>query len=197
MTKLRRIVAIVAALLIFGTAYLQAQEAPETPGDGADDEQVTLPLEKQAELSAAEMTAEAQRLVGNMQQQLDRLVELQKVARKQKDVIKLNCVNDKLLQLKQLLNIAESARINMREAIAQGDDTAEGSSARYHEYGKVVIASQQGDAVAGEAEACIGEELIFLGPTEVQADEPAIPDDPTDSVPDFELEPPGYASPIS
>ena len=64
--------------------------------------------------------------------------------------------------IKQLLNIAEGANTNMHEAIAQEDEDG-----RYHEFGKVVIAEQQVTVLTGEAENCIGEELVFLGPTEI------------------------------
>jgi len=79
----------------------------------------------------------------------------------------------------------------MHEAIAQDDEDA-----RYHEYGKVVIAEQQVSVLSGEAENCIGEELVFLGPTEVDVDEPENPDDPTEEEPELDFERPGYASPF-
>jgi hypothetical protein len=150
-------------------------------------------MEKQAQLGPQEMLDAGTKLVASMQGHLKRVVELQQIARKQKDVIKLNCVNDKLLQIKQLLNIAEAAMTNLHEAVAQQDEAG-----RYHEYGKIVITEQQVQVLASEAETCIGEELIFFGPTEVIVDEPELPDDPTDDFgDDFPLEPPGYASPFT
>jgi len=179
----------VFGLLVLSGGILEAQPAPQDAADdGAD---VTVPLEKEANLTLPEMNAGARELVTRMQQGLERIVELRKTARKQKDVIKLNCVNDKLLQIKQLLNIAEGAVTNLVEATAQED--VEGG---LHEYGKVVIADQQAGVLVSEAENCIGEELVFLGPTEVVADEPANPDDPTADTSDFPIEPPGYASPF-
>jgi hypothetical protein len=176
---------MVAALVVGGGA-LYAQDA-EPKAD------VEVPMEKQAQLSPADMIAEAEKLITTMQASLKKVVQLQQIARKQKDVIKLNCVNDKLLQVKQLLNIAEAASTNMHEAIAQDDE-----GGRYHEFGKIVIAEQQVRVLAGEAENCIGEELVFLGPTEVEVDEPENPDDPTEPPDDdIDVEPPGYASPFS
>src|SRR5262249_19309498 len=77
------------------------------------------------------------------------------------------------LQLKQLLNIADQANNNMQEAIARGDEDA-----RYHEFGRVTIAYQQAQGLNGEAENCIGEELAFLGPTQVTVVEPNEPEGP-------------------
>jgi hypothetical protein len=177
------------ALAILGGTYLYAQPADDTAPETPD---VTVPMEKEANLSPQEMRARAEQHIGEMQQVLTRVVELQTAARKQKDVIKLNCVNDKLLQIKQLLNIADTARTNMTEAIAQSDDPG-----RYHQYGQITIAKEKVLALRDEAEGCIGEELVFLGPTEVDVDAPTMPDDPTDDPmnPDFGIEQPGYASP--
>lgn len=175
------------SLLALSAGHLYAQQTDE-PAASPD---VTVPMEKQAQLTAAEMTAQATTLIDQMQEALKRIVDLQQVAKRQKDVIKLNCVNDKLLQVKQLLNIAEGARTNLTEAIAQEDEEG-----RYHEFGKIVIAEQQVRVLAGEAENCIGEELIFIGPTEVDVDEPELPDDPGTDLPGDVIEPPGYASPF-
>jgi hypothetical protein len=180
----------VTALIALGAGALYAQDAPDPAPD--DPTVTTDGQEKVANLSPEDMVAEAENLIRGMQTLLKKVVGLQQVARKQKDVIKLNCVNDKLLQIKQLMNIAEGATTNMHEAIAQDDDPA-----RYHEFGKIVIASQQVNALAGEAETCIGEELVFLGPTEVTADEPELPDDPDEDTPEDAIEDPGYASPYS
>lgn len=170
--------------------YLHAQNQSD---DDLADPAVTLPMEEMAELSPAEMDANADKLTKEMQKALAKLVQLGKLARDTKDVIKLNCVNDKILQVKQLVKIAEAARTNLTQAIAVSDDDS-----RYHEYGKIVIAAQQVRVLLGEGEECIGEELVFVGPTEVDVDEPDFPDDPFDPGFDgIDIEPPGYASPFA
>ena len=188
MLKLRKALFIAAlASLALGGSLLQAQTADESP-------EVTAPVQKTANLTPAEMKQESAKHLETMQEVLVRVVELQQLARKQKDVIKLNCVNDKLLQVKQLLNIAEAGRTDMIESIAQQDN--EGTS---HQFNQISIAKEKTDGLHGEAEGCIGEELVFLGPTEVVVDDPGLQDDPT--APDaFDwddiIEPPGYASPF-
>jgi hypothetical protein len=189
----------IVALLSLGGGVVLAQDqpaeppaeppaAPETPeaapppeehtpppaqreGEGGD---VESPMRKRANVSPGAMTNQAQEYLEKMKEHLRRIVELQEVARRQKDVIKLNCVNDKLLQVKQLLNIAEAASTNMQEAIARKDEEG-----RYHEFGRITIAHQQVAVLSTEAENCIGEDLSFLGPTEVTVEEPEQPDDPT------------------
>ncbi len=190
MLKLRKALLLAAlASVAIGGGYLQAQ----TAGEG-DNSEVTAPVVKGANLSPTEMKAETQKHIEKMQEVLVRVVELQKLARKQKDVIKLNCVNDKLLQIKQLLNIAEAGRTDLIESIAQQD-----SDESLHQYSQISIAKEKTDGLHGEAEGCIGEELVFLGPTEIEVDDPGLLDDPT-APDDFDwdtvVEPPAYASPF-
>ncbi len=187
--------------LVFGGGQLFAQ--PETPDDGqpgldqADAPDVNLPMDKTAQLSPSEMTAKADDDIAKMKTDLTRVLQLQQAARKQKDIIKLNCVNEKLIQVKQLLNIGEMSRTNLTEAIANSDE-----GARYHQYGQVTVATEKTNSLRDEAEACIGDELRFVGPTEVEVDKPPIPDDPTVNPPfdysgdDLTIERPTYASPF-
>lgn len=188
---LRKTIAAAAlAALAFGGHSLYAQ-----PGGADEDAEVTVPMETEAQISPAEMREQVASLISEMQGMLKRVVDLQQVARKEKDVIKLNCVNDKLLQVKQLLNIADEAENELVEAIAQQDEAD-----RYHQYGQVTISHEKVSVLRDEAEACIGEELIFLGPTEVETDAPDIQDDPTDDdtfEDDLLLEDPAYASPFN
>jgi hypothetical protein len=190
MKTLRRalFVAALGSLAIGGSLLAQPGGGEEKTAD------VTLPMAKDANLTPVQMQSGAEEHIQSMQEMLRRVVELQQLARKQKDVIKLNCVNDKLLQVKQLLNIGESSRTNLVESVAQRD----GDGAR-HQFGQVTIAKEKVTVLRDEAEACIGEELIFLGPTEIQVDKPDIPDDPTDDSDPFDdiLEPPAYASPFA
>jgi hypothetical protein len=160
----------------------------------ARDAEIDVPLRARAEITVEEMLAQAGKYQERMNEVLRHTVELQEVARKEKDVIKLNCVNDKLAQLKQLINIADQARANLEEAIARKPVDEEG---RYHEFGRITIAQQQAQALGADAENCVGEDLTFLGPTQVTVDEPQLPDDPSVPVgPEFPVvEPLPVASP--
>lgn len=113
-------------------------------------------------LTVPQMTAAAERAISDLQTILKRVLDLQQAARKSNDVIKLNCVNDKLLQLKQLLNIAETGRTNLTEAIA-----AQNAAEQAHQHNQIKVAGEKGGVLRDEAEECIGEELSFLGDTEV------------------------------
>ncbi|MGB8932562.1 MAG: hypothetical protein WCC48_15065 [Anaeromyxobacteraceae bacterium] len=96
-------------------------------------------------------TDHVSRVKGAMKQVLGRVEE----ARNEKDIVKLNCVNEKLAQIKQILNVAEGAEIALQEAVAKGDAGADA------EYSKIAIARGKADQLRTEAEECIGQ-LAFV-----------------------------------
>jgi hypothetical protein len=152
------------------------------PGDDAAGDvgvDVDVSFKKTANISASEMIDTGKGYIDDLQAALSRIVQLQEVAKKAGDVIKLNCVNDKLLQIKELLNIAEGALTNITEAIARNDEDE-----RYHQFSRLTIAHQKGEQVKQEGENCIGEDLVYVGDTEIQTDvDPNIPGtDPPDPV---------------
>jgi hypothetical protein len=182
--------ALLGALLGGGALYAQ-------PGGGTPEPAVTASGEVRADLGGPEMDKEAKRLLTALEAMHVRVLELQKSARTSKDVIKLNCVNEKLLAVKQLLNIAESSQNDLTEALSTGD-----RDQQQHSYGQVKLAFERGSVERDEAEGCIGEEIVFVGPTQVEVDGPAIPDDPTVEFDDpfssttaISYEPPAYSTP--
>ena len=66
--------------------------------------------------------------------------------------MKLNCVNEKLTQVKGLLRISEQSDVALQEAVARKDATA-----AEHEYTKVSIARGKADQLRNDAEQCIGQ----------------------------------------
>src|SRR6187401_1020960 len=142
-----------AALLLgaFGTVKAQSSGDQGTLDVGAS-------ASVEAKIDPAEMNSRAGSLVAEMGSAQSRLTQLQQQARASRDIIKLNCVNDKLLQIKQLLNIADSARASLGEAISSHNE-----GDRYHQYTVITVSSEKARALRDEAEACIGEELVFSG----------------------------------
>ncbi len=168
---MRHTKSLIAALFVglAGGGLLYAQ-----PADGELPD-VTASGETQADLTPREMVTESERLIEEMGSMHLRVLELQGAARKAKDVIKLNCVNEKLLAVKQLLNIADDAKLELTESISGGD-----KAGQVHQYGQVKLAHERTTAERDGAQGCIGEEIIFIGPTNVEVDGPPMPDDPTD-----------------
>jgi hypothetical protein len=90
--------------------------------------------------------------VGRMRSALKDVLQKLEEARNTKDVVKLNCVNEKLTQIKGLLRISEQSDVQLQEAVARKETaTAE------HEFTKVTIARSKVDQLRAEAEQCIGQ----------------------------------------
>ena len=113
--------------------------------------------------SDAEKPERAQESVARMREILARMLKYLEEARAEKDIVKLNCVNEKLTAVKGLLRISEQADVSMQEALARRD--VEVSA---HEYEKVSIARHKSEQLLAESEACVGELAVFSGETQVE-----------------------------
>ena len=87
-----------------------------------------------------------------MRQSLKDVLAKLEEARNSRDVVKLNCVNEKLTQVKGLLRISEQADVTMQEVLAKKED-----SSANHEFTKVSIAQGRVGQLRAEAEQCIGQ----------------------------------------
>jgi len=132
---------------------------------GQNRTEAELPMSKQANLSSQETLEGAKDYVSKMQDVLRRVVGLQETAKKQKDIIKLNCVNDKLLQVKGHLAVSDKAMASLNEAIAKVDDAG-----RRHEYSRLTILNQKVSVLGTEATNCVGEEIGWVGEGTVQVE---------------------------
>src|SRR5690606_29991535 len=99
------------------------------------------------------------------------------LARQERDVVKVLCLNDKLNQINVALASAND-RQRALEAMIQGKN----NDGAKHEHTIIVVLRSRVDTLVAEANQCIGEELGYLGETAVSIDiDPEIPDtDPAD-----------------
>jgi hypothetical protein len=192
MNSLRKIL-FVTLFTAAGGTLLHAQTA-EVSGSASASASATATVSgnTQAKISAEDMKGQVTTLTAQAGIDAHHVEQLRLTARRQKDVIKLNCVNDKYLQIKSLLNLMDEASARLEVAILSKDEDA-----RYHEYTMFTVSAEKVRALRGEADGCVGEELTYLGETVVDVKKPEIPDDPTDDNPfDNVIEPPAYASPF-
>jgi hypothetical protein len=170
--KLKLIRHLGLAAILAGTTVF-AQPAPEEK-PGTPETEVS--FRKGSQLSPQEQLAQAEQYISKMKSTLENMNRLAEQARKEKDLIKLNCVNDKVIQTKGHLNLAEQSRDNLKIAAARNDD-----GTRNHEFAKLTISYQKVTVLGQEAEACIGEEISFVGATrvEVEVDKDIPAEDPT------------------
>jgi len=138
---------------------------------------VTAGAQRAPGLSGAEQIDTAGRYVARMKEIQVRVNQLAAQARKRKDIIQLNCINDKLQQLKGNLAVAEQSLATLAKQSTQADEAA-----RNHEFAKTSLTHQKALVLAQEAETCIGEELRYAGATEVDVTvDPNVPqEDPTE-----------------
>jgi len=175
---MRSLAKILSALAFFsGVAVIQADTAPAT--------------HPPTTLSVADMTSRAAAIQSQIQNDYRHVLSSKERAAKQKDVIKLTCVNDKLVQVKAQMNIADSTNDQLQAALAKNSDDRSGLFTSLVGTGEAIKLLRE------QASACIGEPELYKQEAGVEVTRPDIPDDPTATTPVIsEFEPPAYASPF-
>ena len=102
-------------------------------------------------LSDAEKVEKSAEAIARMKAGLKQVLARVEDARKEKDVIKLNCVNEKLTQIKGLLKVAEQSDVALNEALASKQPSAD------TEFAKVTIARGKVEGLKADADQCIGQ----------------------------------------
>lgn len=147
-------------------------------------------------LSVPEMKERTRTYDGQILDDSRHMAHLRDVARNQKDVIKLTCVNDKLVELKAQMNLFDASRQRFTAAV-DGGATADAARPLYVELADI---ADKVKTLRGEADTCIGTPDLYKQEAGVEVTHPDFPDDPTTTDPFLPeqgaLEPPAYASPF-
>lgn len=182
-----RISKFAATFAFLGVAALAAADSdtPTTPPPPA------APAPGRA-LTVVEMRASLEKQQSQMAADQREILHLREVAKKNKDVIKLNCINDKLVELKAQQNVADGYAQQLTASLDANSDE------RFAAYASFDSTSAQIKNLTEQAKACIGEPELYKQESGVEVERPEIPDDPT--VNPFgtgvDIEPPAYASPF-
>ena len=185
-SAMTRFAKLLPVLAVFGaTAFAAPDVAPTASPDPNSN--------INTKMTAADMNVASSTIEVRMETDAQEIVRIQDIAKRQKDVIKLNCVNDRLVQVKAQRNIADELRAQLGAAIAKNSDE------RFSLFAQLGSVSEQVKTLKEQARACIGEtELLKQETSGVVVEHPDLPDDPT-LIPPLEgqpIEPPGYASPF-
>jgi len=190
---------LIPLLLVTSTVFAQGPASAPDPAPAAAavnpppaGGQVDVSVKQRPTLTPQEMLTQGQDYFRVMNDTMKRIQVLEETAKRQKDIIKLNCVKDKLVQGKVNLNLAEQSMTALQESISRADE-----GARTHEFTRLTIVNQKVLVLGAEAENCIGEDLSFVGATRVDVEiDPGIPQtDPTQApVPVTPVERPPPAS---
>jgi hypothetical protein len=173
-----------------GLALVGAGVAAASPGDDLMVEDLTGAGVTSNNVSFEEMVQRSNVIHEQIISDMRHVQHLQAVARKEKDVIKLNCVNDKLVQIKPQMNIADRAKTELELSI-------NGSGDRLTVYTEITQAGENIRRLREESDQCIGEPLLG-GESSNSFTHPDVPYDPTTANPwGTVVEPPAYASPFN
>lgn len=150
--------AVVGAVLL-GAGSSATAQGNASAGEGQVGFQRKAHLSPQEEVAQAEAhLARMDQASGTVRRQLER-------ARSQRDVVKSLCLNDKLSQIDVAARSAKD-RQGALQAAAQRND-AELSN---HEFTIITVLKQRSEQLMAEANQCLGEEVAFVGQTQVSVD---------------------------
>ncbi len=106
--------------------------------------------------------------IARMKNALKQVLGRAEQARNEKDVVKLNCINEKLTQIKSLIKVAEQADIALHESIATKDGGGE------TDFSKIAIARTKVDGLRADSEQCVGQLAYMVDEkTTVEVEMPA------------------------
>jgi hypothetical protein len=135
---------LLSATLLVSTGVGSSSALAQEPGSPK--------TEPKVDISDKEKLSQAAAMLDRLQGILKDVLKSLEAARREKDVVKLNCVNEKLTQIKGLLRVADQSNVALQEAVAKGDEDS-----AQHEFAKINIAKQRADQLRADAEQCIGQ----------------------------------------
>ena len=183
--RVHRIATMLPALLFATAASAQQTEQPATPTPppSASPQQSATPTKQGPSATPAELVAEGEGILRRgmvVNKTVRRMLE---DARKEADIIRITCLDDKLTQINANLRSAE----NRLEALRNAVD----SDRRVHEYTVLTVLGQKLQVLDQEAHQCVGEALYETGETKVvtEIDTDMLPFEETPSTPPVVLPP--------
>jgi hypothetical protein len=147
-------ISVAAVALVVGSGIAAAQSpAPTAPSPSAQ-----TGLSRQVALSPAEQVAQADGLIARMDAAGTTVRRQLDTARKQRDVVKTLCLNDKLNQLDVAIRSARDRKAALASAAARND-----GDLATHEFTILSVLRQRSDQLTAEANQCIGITETFVG----------------------------------
>ena len=160
------------------------------PSFAQDSTGVTGELERVVGASPEEMKAYATSSVQEMKEGVKQLSKALDQAKKSGDPDRIDCVNDKLTQVRALAQVSESAQQSLESAASAGE-----TERANHEARKIAVALKKARQLVVEGEACDAKGGARGGATKVTVEGGLTEDDgdmePTEKDPfDFDVDPP-------
>src|ERR1019366_1338692 len=147
-----------------------------------------LGFERRPQLSPAEEVGQADAVIGRMNQAAATVRRQLDAAREHRDVVKSLCLSDKLSQIDVATRSAKDRQTSLQAAAQRND-----SELSHHGFRMLPVLRKRAEQLIAEANQCIGEDLAFVGQTQVAVDYPPLPGEDTTDYPP--LDPPFYVVP--
>jgi len=167
--------AAVTAFVLAAAGPATAQSAGGTAGGGAD---AQVGFEHKQQLSPADELSQAEQIISHMDQSSNTVRRQLEQARAARDVVKTLCLNDKLSQIDVATRSARDRQAALQAAVQRND-----AELADHQFTVLTEHRRRAEQLAAEANQCIGEEVAFVGQTQVTVQvDPNIPDTDTTTV---------------
>lgn len=131
----------------------------KNPSGGGD---AQVGVQQRQNLSPQDQLKEAESSIARMEQGANVVRRQLAAAREAHDVVKTLCLNDKLSQIDVAIRSARERKASHATAV-QRNDVELGT----HEFTILTVLRQRGEQLTAEANQCLGEDLSFIGKTEV------------------------------
>lgn len=138
--------------------------ATAQPAGGGPSPDAQVGFQRRVQLSPQDELHEADAALSRMESSSSTVRHQLEQARMARDVVKTLCLNDKLSQIDVTTRSARDRYAALQSAVQRGD--VEGAN---HHFSILTAHRQHAEQVTAEANQCIGEEIAFVGQTQVTA----------------------------
>lgn len=173
--------AVVAVVIgASGSATAQSPASGSAGAGATSSAQVSAQVgfERRPQLSLQDELAQADTILSRMNQAAATVRRQLDTARQARDVVKSLCLSDKLSQIDVAARSARD-RQSALQAAAQRNDLELSN----HEFTMLTVLRQRTEQLTAEANQCLGEDLSFVGQTQVVTEYPDLPPDDTTALP--------------
>jgi hypothetical protein len=172
-------IAIVGVVLGAGGSAMAQQAQPAPAPAAAAPREAQVGFERRPQLSLQEELAQAETVLARIDAAAGTVRRQLETARAARDVVKTLCLNDKLSQVDVANRSARDRQSALKSAVQRND-----SELANHEFTIMTVLRQRVEQLTAEANQCIGEEMAFVGQTQVtMSQETNLPGDDTTDPP--------------
>jgi hypothetical protein len=154
--------AAITAFVLAAAGPATAQQAAGAGGSAGVSADAQVGFQRNQQLSIQDELAQADVTLAHMDQVSGTVRRQLEAARTSRDAVKTLCLNDKLSQIDVATRSARDRQTALQAAAQRNDTELAG-----HEFTIMTVLRQRSEQLAAEANQCIGEEVAFVGQTQV------------------------------